>query len=52
MDSIFVAGHKGMVGSAIMRALQKKGYLNIIIANRTGNKKIEYPKDGSKYNNA
>jgi GDP-L-fucose synthase len=27
---IFIAGHRGMVGSAIMRALQKQGYANII----------------------
>ena len=27
---IYVAGHKGMVGSAICRALQKNGYTNII----------------------
>lgn len=27
---IFVAGHKGMVGSAIIRALEKNGYHNII----------------------
>jgi GDP-L-fucose synthase len=27
---IYVAGHKGMVGSAICRALQRKGYTNII----------------------
>lgn len=27
---IYVAGHRGMVGSAIVRALQKKGYANII----------------------
>lgn len=27
---IYVAGHKGMVGSAIIRALEKKGYQNII----------------------
>jgi len=33
-DSIFIAGHKGMVGSAIMRALQKRGYSNIIIATK------------------
>ncbi|CAD6491953.1 MAG: GDP-L-fucose synthase [Candidatus Argoarchaeum ethanivorans] len=33
-DSIFIAGHKGMVGSAIMRALQNKGYSNIITATR------------------
>lgn len=29
-DKIFVAGHKGMVGSAIVRALGKAGYNNII----------------------
>src|SRR6266536_176120 len=28
-DKIYVAGHKGMVGSAIVRHLQKKGYSNI-----------------------
>lgn len=27
---IYIAGHRGMVGSAIMRNLQKKGYNNII----------------------
>ncbi len=29
-DRIFVAGHRGMVGSAIMRNLQKHGYTNIV----------------------
>jgi GDP-L-fucose synthase len=29
-DSIFVAGHRGLVGSAIMRALRSAGYGNII----------------------
>lgn len=29
---IFVAGHRGMVGSAIVRQLQAKGYKNIIVA--------------------
>lgn len=29
-DKIYVAGHRGMVGSAITRALTKKGYNNII----------------------
>ena len=27
---IYVAGHRGMVGSAIVRQLEKKGYTNII----------------------
>ena len=31
---IFVAGHKGMVGSAIVRKLKSLGYTNIIIADR------------------
>ncbi|MGD9591906.1 MAG: GDP-L-fucose synthase family protein [Candidatus Berkiella sp.] len=29
-DKIYVAGHKGLVGSALIRALQAKGYDNII----------------------
>jgi GDP-L-fucose synthase len=29
-DKIYVAGHRGMVGSAIVRRLQKEGYNNII----------------------
>jgi len=29
-DKIYVAGHKGMVGSAILRKLEKEGYSNII----------------------
>ena len=29
-DKIYVAGHRGLVGSAIVRSLQKKGYENII----------------------
>ncbi len=29
-DKIFVAGHKGLVGSAIIRKLKDKGYSNII----------------------
>ena len=30
-SKIFVAGHRGMVGSAIVRELQRQGYSNIII---------------------
>ena len=29
-DSIYVAGHKGLAGSAICRALLRKGYKNLI----------------------
>ncbi len=29
-DKIYVAGHRGLVGSAIVRSLQKRGYENII----------------------
>ena len=29
-DKIYVAGHNGLVGSAIVRLLKKKGYTNII----------------------
>ena len=32
--NIFVAGHKGMVGSSILRALKKRGYKNIITKNK------------------
>ena len=34
-SKIFVAGHRGMVGSAILRALQRQGYTNIITRTRT-----------------
>ena len=33
-DKIFVAGHLGMVGSAIIRELQNQGYKNIITKTR------------------
>jgi len=33
-DKIFVAGHLGMVGSAIIRALQKRGYNNLLTRTR------------------
>jgi GDP-L-fucose synthase len=32
---IFVAGHKGMVGSAVLRALKAKGYEQFILADRS-----------------
>ena len=31
---IFVAGHRGMVGSAIVRALQAEGYTNLLLRSR------------------
>jgi len=33
-DRIFVAGHRGMAGSAICRALQRQGYVHILTATR------------------
>ncbi len=33
-DRIFVAGHRGMAGSAICRALRKNGYANLITVSR------------------
>lgn len=33
-SKIYVAGHKGMVGSAITRELKKQGYKNIITKTR------------------
>jgi GDP-L-fucose synthase len=33
-QSVYVAGHKGLVGGALMRALQKKGYKNILVQTR------------------
>ena len=27
---IYIAGHRGMVGSAVWRALEEKGYTNLI----------------------
>ncbi len=34
-SKIFVAGHRGLVGSAIVRSLKKKGYTNIIEKTRS-----------------
>jgi GDP-L-fucose synthase len=33
-DSIFVTGHRGMVGGALVRALQARGHTNILTATR------------------
>ena len=34
-SKIFVAGHNGLVGSAILRKLKLEGYRNIITINRS-----------------
>lgn len=34
-NKIFVAGHNGLVGSAIVRKLKKEGYSNILVVNRS-----------------
>lgn len=33
-SKIFVAGHRGLVGSALVRALEKKGYKNLLLRTR------------------
>ena len=33
-SKIYVAGHKGLVGSAIIRKLKKKGYKNLIFRSK------------------
>ena len=39
-SKIYIAGHKGLVGSAILRKLKLKGYSKIITADRKNNKKL------------
>lgn len=34
-SAIFIAGHKGMVGSAIVRNLENQGYTNVIVKDKT-----------------
>ena len=34
-ETIYIAGHRGMVGSAIVRRLQALGYANLITATHT-----------------
>ena len=33
-QKIYIAGHKGMVGSAIVRELERKGYSNLVYRTR------------------
>ena len=44
---IFIAGHKGLVGSAVLDLLKKKGFKNLITINR---KKLDL-RNFSKVNN-
>ena len=34
-EKIFVAGHRGLVGSGVVRALKEGGYSNIVTRSRT-----------------
>jgi GDP-L-fucose synthase len=34
-SKIFIAGHKGMVGSAVVRSLEKAGYQNLVVKDRS-----------------
>lgn len=34
-SKIYIAGHRGLVGSAILRVLQSKGYLNLVMRTRS-----------------
>ena len=34
-DKIYIAGHKGMAGSAIYRAFKRKGYENLLTLERS-----------------
>jgi GDP-L-fucose synthase len=34
-DRIFVAGHRGLVGSAIVRRLEREGYRNLVVRSRS-----------------
>lgn len=34
-DKIFVAGHRGMVGSALIRELEAEGFVNLLVCDRS-----------------
>lgn len=34
-DKIFVAGHRGMVGSALIRRLESEGFSNLLVRDRS-----------------
>lgn len=33
-DKVYVAGHRGLIGSALVRRLEQAGYVNLLLANR------------------
>ena len=41
-NSIFIAGHKGMVGSSIKRSLESNGYKNLLLAQRNDLNLLDY----------
>ncbi len=43
-DKIYVAGHRGMVGSAIVRRLQRDGFTNIVVR---GSKELDLKEQGA-----
>ena len=47
---IFLAGHNGMVGSAIMRIFKKKGYKNIIYKNKKSLNLLDQRKKSKRLN--
>jgi len=44
-DKIFVADHKGLVGSALVRELYKRGYTNILTLDTTNSLHKKKTKD-------
>ena len=46
-SKIYIAGHKGLVGSAILRQLKKKGYKKILIADKS---KLDLTNQSKVYN--
>ena len=46
-SKIFIAGHNGMVGSAVLRKLKKNNYKNIIIVEK---KKINFLDQNKTFN--
>ena len=46
-SKIYVAGHNGLVGSAIVKKLKEKGYKNILTASR---KKLDLTKQDKVFN--